>query len=104
MGHTMDHSTSSHSSEQKMPQGKPPAGRTQKKAKASDEAAPRSANINVDSRSSMVKLASKISREERQRMIEEAAYYRAEQRGFYGDQEIQDWLDAESEVNSKFPG
>ena len=103
MGQTMDHSSSSHS-EQKIPQSKPPAGRTQKKAKASDEASPRPANINVDSRSSMAKLTSKFSREERQRMIEEAAYYRAEQRGFYGEQKLQDWLDAESEINSKFPG
>ena len=37
-------------------------------------------------------------------MIEEAAYYRAEQRGFNGGNETQDWLDAEAEINSKFPG
>lgn len=102
MGYTMDHSVSS-SPEQKMPQGKPTAGRTHKKTKTSGEASTRSANLNVDSRSSMVKQTSKISQEERQRMIEEAAYYRAEQRGFSGDQ-VQDWLEAESEINSKFPG
>ena len=39
--------------------------------------------------------------EQRDRMIAEAAYYRAEQRGFLGDDDIrqQDWLEAEAEVD-----
>lgn len=35
----------------------------------------------------------------RQRMIEEAAYYRAEQRGFIPGGELRDWLEAEKEIN-----
>ena len=107
MGQTMDHSTPAHSSEQKIPQAKPNSnsGRsTEKKAKTSDVAASRATSVNGDTRSSAAKRAAKLSSEERQRMIEEAAYYRAEQRGFDNGNEVQDWLDAESEINSKFPG
>jgi hypothetical protein len=32
------------------------------------------------------------------RMIEEAAYYRAQRRGFQGDQRLEDWLAAEQQV------
>jgi hypothetical protein len=32
------------------------------------------------------------------RMIAEAAYYRAESRGFQGDQRLDDWLAAEEQV------
>jgi hypothetical protein len=31
-------------------------------------------------------------------MIAEAAYYRAEKRGFAGDQSLEDWLAAEEEI------
>lgn len=41
-----------------------------------------------------------ISTEERQSMIREAAYYRAERRGFHPGDEMADWLAAESEVDS----
>lgn len=41
----------------------------------------------------------KITPELRRRMIEEAAYFRAEHRGFQGDHAVQDWLEAESEIN-----
>ena len=34
----------------------------------------------------------------RQQMISEAAYFRAEQRGFAAGNEISDWLDAEGDV------
>jgi hypothetical protein len=33
-------------------------------------------------------------------MIAKAAYYRAEQRGFNGDSEMQDWLEAEAEIDA----
>jgi hypothetical protein len=39
-----------------------------------------------------------ISSEERQRMVAVAAYYRAEQRGFSGGSEVEDWLAAEADV------
>ncbi len=37
---------------------------------------------------------------ERQRMISEAAYYLAEQRGFSTGDEMEDWLQAESQINA----
>jgi len=39
------------------------------------------------------------SNEERWRMIAEAAYYRAQARGFAPGQEIEDWLQAEAEID-----
>ncbi|MEQ1802654.1 MAG: DUF2934 domain-containing protein [Gammaproteobacteria bacterium] len=39
------------------------------------------------------------SGEDRYRMIAEAAYFRAERRGFVSGGELQDWLDAELEVD-----
>jgi hypothetical protein len=35
----------------------------------------------------------------RQRMIAEAAYYRAERRGFVSGDTVQDWLEAEKEID-----
>lgn len=40
--------------------------------------------------------------EERHRMIAEAAYLIAEQRGFQGDMALDDWLQAEAEVDARF--
>jgi hypothetical protein len=40
------------------------------------------------------------SAEERQRWIATAAYHRAEKRGFIAGYEVQDWLDAEAEVDA----
>jgi len=40
--------------------------------------------------------------EERHRMIETAAYYRAEKRGFCGDGPVRDWLEAEREIETLF--
>jgi hypothetical protein len=34
-------------------------------------------------------------------MIAEAAYYRAQQRGFRGGDPLQDWIEAEAEVASR---
>lgn len=42
--------------------------------------------------------------EERQRMIAEAAYYRAEQRGFEPGAELEDWLEAEAAVDRALVG
>ena len=41
-----------------------------------------------------------VSLEERHRMIETAAYYRAQQRCFPGHDNVEDWLDAEIEVDA----
>jgi len=43
------------------------------------------------------------SQEERQRMIAEAAYYRAMMRGFQNGNPIDDWLAAEREINRLLP-
>jgi hypothetical protein len=37
--------------------------------------------------------------DERRRMIEEVAYFRAERRGFVGGDPVADWLEAEAEVD-----
>lgn len=39
--------------------------------------------------------------EERRRLIEEKAYYIAERRGFQGDRVMDDWLQAEREVDAQ---
>ncbi len=43
--------------------------------------------------------ASSISAAEKQRLIQETAYFIAQQRGFAPGNEIQDWLIAEKKVN-----
>lgn len=40
--------------------------------------------------------------EARQKLIEEAAYRRALSRNFEGNAQLDDWLEAEAEVNEKF--
>jgi hypothetical protein len=40
------------------------------------------------------------SPEEREYMVAEAAYYRAERRGFAPGNEMEDWLQAETEIDS----
>lgn len=40
-----------------------------------------------------------LSREERERLIAEAAYHRAQQRGFVGGDPVEDWLAAEREID-----
>ena len=41
-----------------------------------------------------------LSAELREEMIREAAYYRAEKRGFQGGDPLADWLSSEEEVNA----
>lgn len=42
-----------------------------------------------------------LPEEEMRRQIAEAAYYRAKQRGFAPGYELEDWVQAESEVRSR---
>ena len=42
--------------------------------------------------------SSKVTERERRRMIAEAAYFRAEKRGFSGDP-VADWIEAEAEID-----
>ena len=44
----------------------------------------------------------KISADQWRRMIAEAAYFRAERRGFQGGCPMEDWLKAEHEVNQLY--
>ncbi len=48
---------------------------------------------------SQVDTKSTVTAEERQRMIAEAAYLRAERRGFVGGDPAEDWLSAEAEID-----
>lgn len=43
-----------------------------------------------------------LSEDERRRMVAEAAYYRAQQRGFTAGGEVDDWLAAEREITQRF--
>lgn len=42
-----------------------------------------------------------IGPEDRYRLIAEAAYHRAQKRGFAAGGEVQDWLEAEAEVDAR---
>lgn len=44
-----------------------------------------------------------LSTEERRRMIAEAAYFRAQRRGFDGGDPVEDWLAAEREIEEAMP-
>lgn len=44
----------------------------------------------------------RLTEDERRRMVAEAAYYRAMQRGFAAGGEVDDWLAAEREINEQF--
>ncbi|HZD53475.1 MAG TPA: DUF2934 domain-containing protein [Woeseiaceae bacterium] len=41
---------------------------------------------------------------QREQMIAEAAYFRAERRGFEGGDPLIDWLEAEAEIEARFAG
>ena len=45
-----------------------------------------------------------MNREERWRMVAEAAYHKAEARGFAAGHEVEDWLAAERDIDAVFGG
>jgi hypothetical protein len=49
-------------------------------------------------KSSAEKPSPQVSSEDLQRLVAEAAYYRAQRRGFEPGYELQDWVEAEAEV------
>ena len=53
----------------------------------------------ADQAGAVISKAVEKLREDRQQMIATAAYYRAEKRGFNGGDEIQDWLEAEAQID-----
>lgn len=71
---------------------KPAAAKTVAKKPAAAKAAPKP-------KASAKKSSQNVTPEQRYMMICEAAYFRAERRGFSPENEIQDWLDAEAEIN-----
>ena len=46
------------------------------------------------------KKANGVSAEERRRLIAEAAYFKAERRGFPEDGALEDWVEAEAEIDA----
>lgn len=44
-----------------------------------------------------------ISPEDRRQMISDAAYFLAEKRAFNGECQLEDWLAAEADINTRFP-
>lgn len=50
-------------------------------------------------RTARVDTQSRVTQEERRKMIAEAAYLRAERRGFMGGDPTEDWLSAEAEID-----
>jgi hypothetical protein len=49
-------------------------------------------------------VTAEVSNEEARRLIAEAAYYRAKQRNFAPGHELEDWIEAESEVLGRLNG
>ena len=45
-----------------------------------------------------------LTREELEKLISEAAYFRAKQRGFEPGHELEDWIQAEAEVMRRLEG
>jgi len=56
------------------------------------------------SASKAMQKATTMSAEERRRLIAEAAYLRAEQRGFIGGDPVQDWMEAEADLDTRLRG
>ena len=61
-------------------------------------------NVSVTrTKSAAAKKAVKVTTEQRRQLIAEAAYIRAEKRGFEGGDPVVDWLEAEQEVDQGLP-
>jgi hypothetical protein len=61
-----------------------------------------SQRLKVTNEKNTPKLQINGDNEDRHDRISTAAYYRAEQHGFDGVYELQDWLEAEAEIEIKF--
>ena len=77
---------------------------TEKKPKAvkssKTAASKRKTSTPKSSRAKKPSATIEISEQQRQGMIAEVAYYKAEQRGFSGGSPVDDWLAAEAEVDA----
>lgn len=72
--------------------------------KTSTKKASRKTGAPTDERSESVEPGAPVSPEERWRLIAEAAYYRAQARGFQGGNAADDWAAAEAEIDRKLAG
>lgn len=73
---------------------KKPVSRNARTAPAKPKSAPKSKPAGT-----VAPQPARLAPEQRYRMIAEAAYFRAERRGFLGGDELRDWLDAEAEID-----
>jgi hypothetical protein len=71
-----------------------------KKTKVAKKAAPKKAIPRATKSSTTSKPKKQIPPDERLEMIRTAAYYLAEKRGYQGNNELGDWLEAEQEIES----
>lgn len=67
--------------------------------KTAKVAAPKAKVATAAKKPAAAKAKKSVTPEQRYLMICEAAYYKAQRRGFAPENEIQDWLDAEAEIN-----
>lgn len=68
-------------------------------AKVEKVVAPKAKSATVAKKTTAAKASKSVTPEQRYKMICDAAYYKAELRGFSPENETQDWLDAEAEIN-----
>ncbi|MEO8019952.1 MAG: DUF2934 domain-containing protein [Pseudomonadota bacterium] len=80
-----------------MPREKSPAASTTRKRAARNPAA----MANTANTANKLTVAHFVGPEQRADLIAEAAFFRAEKRGFAPGHEVEDWLAAESEVDAK---
>lgn len=66
--------------------------------------APRRTPKTAKSQSFSANARAEVSPEELRKLISEAAYFRAKQRGFTPGYELEDWIQAEAEVMSRIGG
>ena len=81
----------------------PESGKTSRGAKSAARPRTRTAAKTAPKKTVAAKAergSATISREQRQAMVAEAAYFMAERRGFAGGDPEQDWREAEAEINT----
>jgi hypothetical protein len=72
------------------------------KAKTTPNNTKRKASKSLHRNSSMKFNRTAVTDEERQQLIMQAAYFRSEKRGFAPGAELDDWLQAEAEIDGEF--
>lgn len=88
----------------KSPLGSGETTQTSAQVRASGQTSKPVHSENVPTADTLQDGASLISAEARRALIEQAAYFRAERRGFEAGHEIEDWVAAELEINEFIRG